>query len=247
MLNTNEAQKLSRQSGVQDDCKENDLMQYFKLVKFVARKFMYNNNPVLEESDLIQYGMIGLLDAAKKFNPSRGVKFETYAITRIQGSIQDELRKLDPISRSTRKKMKDIARTFQELVQKNGREPYPEEIAKELSINLDEYYTITKTASKTHMDKIDCNNENLDVNELVSQSEPENPFEYVSSEETRKILLELISRFPENERIIISLYYYEGLSFKMIAKVIRLSESRVSQIHASVLSKMRHILKELNF
>jgi len=226
------------------DVKRRLVVQYLDLVRYVVSKFglhTHGRMHGLDREDMIQYGVLGLVNAIDRFSPTLGVKFETYAVPRIRGAILDELRKLDWVPRSVRanRKKRDVA--VAQVSQEKGREPVGEEIAEKLSMTLDEYERFIHESGGTTMGQDSGGGppgERDEALENVAEQSP-NPFEQLRDEESKTILLNAIGQLPEREKAVIVLYYYEGLKFLEIGKVLRVSESRVSQIHSEVLDVLR--------
>jgi RNA polymerase sigma factor for flagellar operon FliA len=230
------------------DAKKSIVRSHLGLVKYVTGKFGFKNTAsehVLEENDLVQFGLLGLLDAVEKFDPSKGVKFESYAITRIRGTILDELRKLDWVPRSVRKKARTADRVMQESESQANRLLTAQEIADKLSLTLDEYHDLITEAKGAIMDHRVSYDEEIELIENIAADSSSDPYEVVSAEETREKLIEAIEALSERERLIITLYYYEGLTFREIGAILKVSESRVFQIHTTVISGLRKKLIDL--
>jgi RNA polymerase sigma factor for flagellar operon FliA len=200
-------------------------LQYLNLVRYVvARSGVRPGNVrgMLEANDLVQVGMIGLLEAIDRFDPARGVKFETYAVTRIRGSIQDELRKLDWVPRSVRRKM----RTEQDAQETCNR-------TLQVGSGYAQVSDYTEELMGDKMDGASSSVENLSTDGSPDLSE------IVGMDQLKAMLIQVVEKLPDDDRLIITLYYYEELTFKDIGKIMRLSESRVFQKHAAVMKKLR--------
>jgi len=224
------------------------LKSHLGLVRYVAAKFGFihsSTEQVLQEEDLVQVGMVGLLDAIEKYDPAKGVRFETYAVTRIRGAILDEMRKIDWIPRSVRKRSRTARKVAQEVQDREYRSLSAEDIANKLSMTLDEYQQLMREAKGAPMDYRISYDEDVELVEQEVADLTANPYELVSAEEIRSKLIEAVELLPQRDRLIITLYYYEGLTFKEIGAVLRISESRVFQIHASVIKSLRTLLKDL--
>ncbi|TAL68409.1 MAG: FliA/WhiG family RNA polymerase sigma factor [Bacteroidetes bacterium] len=222
------------------------IMHYIWLVKYVLQLINLPTNSILDEEDFINIGILGLHEAIERFELSRGVKFESYAIPRIKGIIQDELRRLDWLSRTARKKAQDFIQAGDILRKKEGREVSSEEIRKKLNVSHDEYksYLAAAAAAKASktmteisqavMDEDDKSyiEEIADVNQDDIQSLMEN-------EERVSFLVSYLQKLAEKKRLVMTLYYYENLTFKEIGNVLNVSESRVCQIHSQVLDDLK--------
>jgi len=223
-------------------------LRYLGLVKYVVRKMIKNYPPAIEEKDLYHIGTLGLVEALERFNIEYGIKFETYAIPRIKGSIIDELRKLDWIPRSLRNKTNMYKEKTVELDQKFGGFYTDTEISHSLGINEDDLNNWKKDMNGLNMLSLDkpvddSNSQNLyDMIEVEENSYAETNLE---EEEMRKILLEAIKQLPEKTRLAITLYYYEKLTFKEIGQLLNVSESRISQIHSETMTKLKKTITKM--
>ena len=223
-------------------------LRYLGLVKYVVRKMIKNYPPAIEENDLYHIGTLGLVEALERFNLEYGIKFETYAIPRIKGSIIDELRKLDWIPRSLRNKTNMYKEKTVELEQKFSGAYTDTEVSNSLGINEDELNNWKKDMNGLNMLSLDkpvddSNSQNLyDMIEVEEDSYAEHNLE---EEEMRKILLEAIQQLPEKTRLAITLYYYEKLTFKEIGQLLNVSESRISQIHSETMTKLKKTITKM--
>lgn len=223
-------------------------LRYLGLVKYVVRKMIKNYPPAIEEKDLYHIGTLGLVEALERFNIEYGIKFETYAIPRIKGSIIDELRKLDWIPRSLRNKTNLYKEKTMELEQKFGGSFTDTEISNSLGINEDDLNSWKKEMNGLNMLSLDkpvddTNSQNLyDMIEVEEDSYAETNLE---EEEMRRILLEAIKQLPEKTRLAITLYYYEKLTFKEIGQLLNVSESRISQIHSETMVKLKKTITKM--
>ena len=209
---------------------------YVHLVKLVAGRLGIYLNQYIDIDDLVGYGVLGLIDAIDKFDPSKNVKFETYASLRIRGAILDAIRKLDWIPRTLRKKQKDIDKVYVELESKLGRTPVDKEVADALDMSLDEYNVLLKEVNVSTLISID---ENLYQFECVKDNNAQIPERCVEENEMKDTLAKLIDELPEREKKVIFLYYYEELTLKEISRVLEVSESRISQLHTKAVSRLR--------
>lgn len=217
-------------------------MEYIGIVRFVVSKFRsYSRHAssVIDEKDLMQLGMIGLLDSIDRFDPTRGVKFETYAITRIRGSVQDELRKLDWIPRSVREKVRVLDRVTQKIECNGTLSHSAKKIASELQMSLDEYREMLLETQLAMPEMVTQGDNGEDILDNIADEGERNVADSVADEQVKKMLTRLIENLPHQDRLVISLYYYEEMTFKEIASVLRLSESRVFQKHAAILERIR--------
>lgn len=225
--------------------REQLILNFSPLVKFVAGRVAVNLPNSVENADLISYGMFGLIDALEKYEPARGIKFETYAIARIRGAIIDELRALDWVPRSVRSRARDIERAIVALEGRLMRTPEDSEIADELGISLkdlqDTYTKLSYTSVVSFEDLWGTGTEADDRPDATSikDERAENPVETFEAEEMKVILADAIERLSDRERTVIALYYYEGLSLKEIGRVLGVTESRVSQMHTKAVLRLR--------
>jgi RNA polymerase sigma factor FliA len=230
--------------------REEIVHKYLPLVKYVAGKISVNLPSHVEINDLINEGILGLIDAISKYDDSRGVKFETYATTRISGAILDALRAMDWVPRAVRQKARELERVFATLENEIGRVPEDEEIAKAMGLKLKEYHTLllkVRGTSILSLEEFLPNEKGHDVALLdtLKDSGPD-PTHQVESAEVKAALAQAVEALPQQERTVISLYYFEGLTLKDIKSVLSVSESRVSQIHAQAVIRLRSKLKALH-
>lgn len=229
--------------------KEQLIIKYISLVKYVAGRMMISLPPSVELGDLESAGIMGLIDAIDRFDPKFGVKFESYAIPRIKGSILDELRKLDWVPRSIRTKSRELERVIFQLENEVGRPVTDEEISQRMNLTLEEYYTLLKevgTTSLLSLDESIFNEEGgtASLHEVIEDKEVQHPLEEINREELKDLMIKAIDELPEIERLVIALYYYEELTLYEIGQVLQLSESRISQIHTKTILSLKGKLRE---
>ncbi len=231
--------------------REEIVKRYLYLVKYVAGRVAIGLPPNVEFNDLVSYGILGLFDAIKKYDVSQGNKFETYAVSRIRGSIMDELRKLDWAPRLLRKKAREIEKKCRELEEKLGRTPREDDLAKGLKISVDELNNIYSELSSTTFLSLDEVWQNDDGNKPISRLQTiedsimTNQFQFVHQNEVKELLAAAIDELPEREKLVIVLYYYENLTLREIGEILNVSESRVCQIHTKVVLRLRaHLMKK---
>ena len=226
------------------------LEEYLTLVKNVAGRMAMGFPKSVELSDLVNTGVIGLIEALSNFDPSRGVKFETYAVPRIRGAILDELRSLDWVPRSTRAKSREIERATSKLENQLGRSPSDRELAKSLKLSSQELFSALDDVSSTTMLSLDEliykkeDNRQIPRVETLEGLSYENVLGDLEKQELKVYLTQAISHLSEQERLVVALYYYEELTLKEIGEVMQISESRVSQIHTKAVLKLRGMVKE---
>jgi len=226
--------------------REELIHKYFHLVKYVAGRISSNLPPNVELSDLISEGVLGLIDAIEKYDDARGVKFETYAITRINGAIIDSLRALDWVPRAIRQQARALERVIGELEAELGRVPSESEIAERMGIAPHQLAVLQRkirTGVVVSLEESVTNQRDSDIalaDTLQDQdSDVGAPLEEV---QTRQELSEAVQHLPSQERIVIQAYYFEGKTLKELKGVLGVSESRVSQIHAQAVVRLRGLL-----
>ena len=225
--------------------RERLILHYSPLVKYVAGRVGVGLPPNIEQADLVSYGIFGLIDAIEKFDISRAIKFETYAMSRIKGAIIDELRAIDWIPRSVRYKAREVEKAYAALEGRLHRTPTEPEVAEELGIGLDELHTIFSQVSFVNVIALDellnVGGERGDKVSLVDTLEDtraEDPVAAFETEETKYLLARAINTLPEREKIVVTLYYYEGLTLAEIGQVLGVTESRICQMHTKAVLQM---------
>jgi RNA polymerase sigma factor FliA len=227
------------------------IIHYSPLVKYVAGRVAVGLPANIEQADLISYGIFGLIDAIDKYDQSRGIKFETYAISRIRGAIIDELRAIDWVPRSVRFKAREVEKAYQALENKLKRPPSDAEIAQEMGITTDELnhiYTQLSTVSLVALDELMSvdggQGDKLALVETIEDTRTASPMEAFESEEMKSILAEAINRLPEREKIVVTLYYFEGLTLAQIGDVLGVTESRICQMHTKAVLALKGKISE---
>lgn len=227
--------------------REELIREYTPLIKFIAQKIAIRLPSNIELDDLISSGVIGLMDAIEKYDPTRDNKFKTYAEFRIRGAILDELRAQDWVPRSVRDKAKLLDRTVSDLEASLGRQASDEEVAAKLNMTLEEFFELVNQVRPVSVLSIDeiASFSNVDKKSLMSLLEDvkvANPFIQLNLKSVKDVITGAIEELPERQRLVLSLYYYEDLNLKEIGKVLRVTESRVSQLHAQAISRLRQKL-----
>ena len=223
----------------QGNTQEQLIIEHAPLVKRIVYHMTTRLPPSVPIDDLIQAGMIGLIEASRHYDPSQGASFDTYAGIRIRGAVVDEVRKNDWAPRSVYKKSRAISEAVRTIENRYGRDARDYEVAKELDITLDEYHQLLQDASGyrvTSFDEVTGTDETL-INSLLGNSET--PYDGVQHNDFRKALAETISGLPERERLVMALYYDEELNLREIGEVLGVTESRVSQIHSQAIVRLR--------
>ena len=232
------------------DVRERLILHYAPLVKFVAGRVASGLPQSVEQADLVSYGIFGLIDAIEKFDPSRGFKFETYAIARVKGAIIDELRSFDWVPRSVRAKARAIERAYSKLENELRRTPDDSELARELGMSDRE---LTRALSQISFVGLVALDEILAAGgERPGQAmagDPtadrlHDPVEAFEVDEMKVLLADAVNRVPERERLVLTLYYYEGLTLSEIGDVLGVTESRACQIHTKAILQLRARLGE---
>jgi len=226
------------------DTRDRLILHYSPLVKYVAGRVAVGLPQNVEQADLVSYGIFGLIDAIDKFDPSRGFKFETYAIARIKGAILDELRSIDWVPRSVRAKSRAIEKAYAKLEGELHRTPTDGELASELTMSEDQLQSTLNQISFIGLVALDemlsggDRSDSMTLGDTVADS-GDGPSAAYEVEEMRHILADAINRMPEREKIVLTLYYYEGLTLAEIGQVLGVTESRVCQIHTKAVLQLR--------
>jgi RNA polymerase sigma factor FliA len=221
------------------------IVAYAPLVKYVAGRLGSGLPAHVEEADLVSYGLLGLIGAIERFDTERDIKFETFAMLRIKGAIIDELRALDWVPRSVRSRAREIERAIAELEAKLARAPTDEEIAAKIGVTpaeLDESLTDISRSSIAALDELWSVSDAGDQVSLIDTIEDPTgarPAEALDETETKELLADAISRLPEREKLVITLYYYEELTLREIGEVLGVTESRVSQLHTKAVLRLK--------
>ncbi len=232
------------------DARDRLIVHYSPLVKYVAGRVSVGLPQNIEQSDLVSYGIFGLIDAIDKFDISRNIKFETYAIARIKGAIIDELRSIDWVPRSVRAKARSVEKAYAALEASLLRTPTDAEVAAEMSITERELQSIFNQISFVGLVALD---EMLSVNGERGESttlgdtiadKGEGPVGAFEVEEMKQILAAAINRLGDREKIVLTLYYYEGLTLAEIGEILGVTESRVCQIHTKSVLQLRAKMTE---
>ncbi len=219
--------------------------QMAPLVKRIAYHFMARLPASVHVDDLIQAGLLGLLDAAKNFDDTQGAQFETYAIQRIRGSILDELRQADWLPRNVRKNLRRIEAAVNMLEQKFGRAPKEQELADELGVPLDEYQHMlleSRGHQLLHYEDFQ-ESEDSDFFDVFMTENQVGPLDVLEDQRFRRALVQAIGVLPEREKIVMGLYYEQEMNLKEIGEVLGVSESRVCQLHSQAVARLRSRLR----
>jgi RNA polymerase sigma factor for flagellar operon FliA len=221
------------------------ILTYAPLVKYVAGRIGSGLPAHVDDEDLVSYGLLGLIGAIERYDPDRDTKFETYAIARIKGSIIDELRAMDWVPRSVRSRARDIERAIAELESKLGRAPSDEEIARQIGLTEGELEDSLTEISRTSIAALDelwtvsPGGDQIALIDTIEDTQGPNPESALADTELREAVAESISRLPEREKLVITLYYYEELTLREIGDVLGVTESRVSQLHTKAILRLK--------
>ncbi|MEO6712042.1 MAG: RNA polymerase sigma factor WhiG [Mycobacteriales bacterium] len=231
--------------------RERLILHYSPLVKYVAGRVGVGLPPNIEQADLVSYGIFGLIDAIEKFDLARAIKFETYAISRIKGAIIDELRAIDWIPRSVRYKAREVEKAYAALEARLHRTPTEPEVAQELGISLEDLHAIFSQVSFVNVVALDEllnvggeRGDKLSLVDTLEDTKAEDPVMAFETEETKYLLAKAINTLPEREKIVVTLYYYEGLTLAEIGQVLGVTESRICQMHTKAVLQLRGKLNE---
>ena len=226
--------------------RERLVVAYSPMVKFVAGRLGAGLPSHVDDADLISYGLMGLIGAIERFEPERGIKFETFAMTRIRGAIIDELRSLDWVPRSVRSRAREIEAAQAKLEHELQRAPTEAELAARLDISEEELQTSLleiANASVYALDELwtvsDSSGDQVSLLDTISDPRADDPQESLASSEIKDRLTEAISSLPEREQLVVALYYYENLTLREIGEVLGVTESRVSQLHTKAVMRLK--------
>jgi RNA polymerase sigma factor for flagellar operon FliA len=233
--------------GADASAKQSLILHYISLIKYTLSKMILPVNTILEENDFVNFGVLGLNESIDRFEPERGIKFESYAIRRIKGKIQDEMRKLDWMSRNARKKANEFKNISDSIQIKQDKGTSESEILKELNISPEQYrgYLIAAADAKASIPISDSSLKSISddegeinfVEEIADESQ-----DFLSDmleNEKQEILSKSIENLKENKRNVLTLYYFECLNFKEIGQILGVSESRISQIHTETIKELK--------
>ena len=212
---------------------------HIELVKRIAHHLLGRLPSTVELDDLMQAGLVGLIEASANYDSGKGASFETYAGIRIRGAMLDEVRKLDWTPRSVHQKQRHVAQTVHALEGELGRAPNEREIAAELGIDLDQYHRILADSSSCRLFSIEQPSDLYETTMEIPDSSGAEPDSRLSDDDKRRMLIEALGQIPERERMVLSLYYERELNLKEIGAVLGVSESRVSQIHSQAIARLR--------
>jgi RNA polymerase sigma factor for flagellar operon FliA len=234
-----------------EGARERLVVAYSPMVKFVAGRLGAGLPSHVEDADLISYGLVGLIGAIERFEPERGIKFETFAMTRIRGAIIDELRSLDWVPRSVRSRAREIETAQAKLEHQLQRAPTEAELAAKLNMTEEELQSALleiANSSVYALDELwtvsDSSGDQVSLLDTIADDSAADPQEALASTEVKDLLTEAISSLPEREQLVVALYYYENLTLREIGEVLGVTESRVSQLHTKAVMRLKSSLQQ---
>lgn len=220
--------------------RESLILEYSHLIKYIAGRLNIYFGSNVEYDDLVSFGVFGLIDAIDKFDLSKGVKFETYASLRIRGAIIDSIREMDWVPRSVRQKNKELEKAYWDVENELGHSATDKDIALKLNISLDEFYKLLNEVNLTSMVSLEeFIEQNYEVDMDMAATNKYRPEHEAELNELKEILGKSIDKLPEKERMVIALYYFEELTLKEISAIMKVSESRISQLHTKAIMRLR--------
>ncbi len=242
------------QSREENFGKENHLLrnqiinEYLPYVKRIVNRIAVYLPATIEVDDLINVGIIGLIQAIERYDPMRDNKFITYAVFRIKGAVLSELRSRDFLGRTTRRKIRDLEKAYMKLEQKLGREVEDEEVAAEMNMDMEQFYKIKRMSSISFVSFEEVGypsrNDTTAISSAMASGNADDALSLTTMKEIKNTIAKNIDLLPEKERLVVSLYYSEELTMKEIGKVMNITESRVSQIHAQAIIHLRSKLRK---
>jgi RNA polymerase sigma factor for flagellar operon FliA len=220
------------------------IVQYIYLTRYVIGRVKMSLPQTFSIEDITSYGVEGLIDAIEKYTPDKGARFETYALMRIRGTIIDKIRAQDWIPRSTRRKIKEIKLVAENLKQRLGRAATYNEIANEMGVEREKIESLLSEEKQISSiyDKKGTSEDSVEIIDTIEDDNLKNPLEQLVDKDVKKELQHALRRLPERERMIMVLYYHENMTLKEIGETINVSESRVCQLHAQAIMKLKNIL-----
>ena len=235
---------------VPQDLKDQIVIEHTALIRYIVNRIAVRLPSHIDLDDLHNTGVIGLMDAIDKYDPSKNCKFKTYAEFRIKGAILDQLRSLDWVPRSIRQKSRRLEQAYAEVEQRKGRQATEAEIAESLGIEMEEFHFLlnqVRGISMVNLDELRSSGDSDQpmYGDIFEDVKAENPFASLKTRELRQAVADCIGNLPEKERLVVSLYYYEDLNMKEIGNVLGITESRVCQIHTKAVGRLRSKLRSV--
>lgn len=220
------------------------IVQYIYLARYVVGRIKVNMPPSFSFEDVVSFGIEGLIDAIEKYHPNKGAKFESYALMRIRGSIIDKIRSSDWLPRTMRRKIKEVKMTIERLKQEIGRSPTNKEIAEAMDMPEEKVLEILSSdvSINSIYDKKGTGDDSVEIIDTIEDENSNRPEEEIERIDAKKELMIALKKLPERERTLLVLYYHENMTLKEIGEAISVSESRVCQLHAQAVMKLRNIL-----
>jgi RNA polymerase sigma factor FliA len=247
-----ELKALWRKYKEEDDSRSRErlVLAYSPLVKYVAGRMSSGLPAHVEEADLISYGLLGLISAIERFDLEREIRFETFAVTRIKGSIIDELRSLDWVPRSVRAKAREIERANAKLEHQLHRAPSDSEMAEAMEVTVEEFQESLvriSNSSVVALDELwtvsDSSGDQVSLLDTIKDHTAVDPAQEMDLTDMKDRLADAIARLPEREKLVVALYYYENLTLREIGEVLGVTESRVSQLHTKAVLRLKSRLQ----
>ncbi|MGL4774120.1 MAG: FliA/WhiG family RNA polymerase sigma factor [Clostridium sp.] len=236
---------------VTEEVKEKIVKEYIPLVKYIASRVALGKTKYIEYEDLISYGIVGLMDAINRFDEEKGVKFSSYASLRIKGAMIDQLRKERPISKGAMDKLHKYNEAMETLQREFHREPSTDEIARYLNVAREDVYEVEGYINYMSVVSLEevifSDDEDMTRMGLIEDKNSPSPESSLDDKVSVELLSKGIERLKEKDRMVLNLYYYEGLTLKEIGQVLEVSESRVCQLHSRAIKKLREELTKLHF
>lgn len=241
--------KTKKPGALSKEERDRRINENIHLTKIIAYQVAMTLPPHVDVSDLISAGAIGLIEAADRFDESKGVQFNTYASIRIRGAIMDELRSMDWMTRSMRDKSNAIERAYGAVERRTGGPAETEDVARYLDITTEELYTLLGEVSALSVLSLEDmgvkhNDEGMDILDCIKDPSSKDPMTIVKAGELKRIISDLVLSLPEKEKLIVSLYYYDELTLKEIGRVLDITESRVCQLHSQTMHRLKSRLKQ---
>ncbi|HIJ59105.1 MAG TPA: FliA/WhiG family RNA polymerase sigma factor [Nitrospirae bacterium] len=229
--------------------REQIVQQFLPRIKYYANKYSFGLPPELSTEDLISAGIVGLLEAVERFDSTKNTSISTFADFRIRGAMIDEIRSMQWASKDARKRLEDVRNTYSAIEKENKRPATDEEVAKKLNMSYEDLYKTLSVANKMNLLSlddfgIDSNGNKFDILEMIPDKQAVDIIEQLNLKEIKQALGRFIDELPETERMIISLYYYDELTLKEIGKVLKLSESRICQLHGKSILILKNKLED---